>query len=121
MKKVLLAGPNDWWGEVQPPEAIDKWGDTGPGGLIMFLNVILRLVFVGAGLFAFFNLIIAGFQFISAGGNPKAIGDAVGRIWKSLLGLVIIVSSFAIAGIIGWIIFGDPSAILQPSITGPGG
>ena len=120
MKKILLA--NDWWGEIQPPEAIKKWGDSGagPGGLILFLNVILRLMFVGAGLFAFLNIIIAGFQFISAGGNPKAIGEAVGRIWKSLLGLAIIVSSFALAAIIGWIIFGDPRAILQPSITGPG-
>ncbi|MBL7159551.1 hypothetical protein ISS85_03680, partial [Candidatus Microgenomates bacterium] len=70
MKKTLLAGPNDWWGEISPPEAINKWGDPGPGGLILFLNVILRLMFVGAGLFAFFNIIIAGFQFISAGGNP---------------------------------------------------
>ena len=119
MKKILLA--DNWWGDIETPDAIKKWGDagTGPGGLIMFLNVILRLVFVGAGLFAFFNIIIAGFQFISAGGNPKAIGEAVGRIWKSLLGLVIIVSSFVIAAIIGWIIFGDPRAILQPSIVGP--
>ena len=116
MKKVFLA--NDFWGEISPPPGIDKWGaDPFAGGMIGFLNAILRIIFIVAGLFAFFNVIIAGFQFLSAGGNPKAIGEAVGRIWKSLLGLVIIVSSFILAAIFGWLIFGDPMAILQPDIT----
>ena len=85
--------------------------------MVGFLNAILRIIFLVAGLFAFFNVIIAGFQFLSAGGNPKAIGEAVDKIWKSLLGLVIIVSSFVLAVIFGWLIFGDPMAILRPEIT----
>ena len=107
---------NNFWGEISPPPGVVRY-DPGAGGLINFLNAILRLVFVGAGLFAFFNFIIAGFGFISAGGDPKAINNAWNKIWQSLLGLLIIVGSFVLAGIFGWLIYGDPTAILQPKIT----
>lgn len=117
MKINLLA--NNFIGEISPPPGIPDY-DPGPGGLILFLNVILKLIFVIAGLFAFFNIIIAGFQFLSAGGNPKAIDAAWSRIWKSLLGLILIVGSFVLAAIFGWLIFGDPTAILQPKLTTPG-
>lgn len=109
----LLA--NNLWGEISPPPGVARY-DIGPGGLINFLNVVLRLIFVIAGLFAFFNFIIAGFQFISAGGDPKAINNAWNKIWQSLLGLLIIVGSFVLAAIFGWLIYGDPTAILQPKI-----
>lgn len=105
-----------FFGTVSPPP-------TGYGGvfsgLVPFLNNILRLLFVIAGLFAFFNLVIAGFQFMSAGGDSKAIEKAWSRIWQSLIGLLIIVGSFLLAAIFGYILFGDATAILQPKIWGP--
>ena len=90
------------------------------GGLILFFTNILRLVFVAAGLFAFVNLILAGFQFMSAGGDPKAIEKAFGKIWQSLLGLVIVVGSFALAALFGYILFNNAGFILNPQIYGPG-
>jgi hypothetical protein len=90
------------------------------GGLILFFTNILRLVFVVAGLFAFINLILAGFQFMSAGGDSKQIEKAFGKIWQSLLGLVIVVGSFALAALIGYIVFGHADFILNPQIYGPG-
>ena len=105
-----------FFGTVSPPP-------TGYGGvfsgLVPFLNNILRLVFVIAGLFAFFNLIIAGFGFMSAGGDPKGIEKAWSKIWQSLIGLLIIVGSFLLAAIFGQLLFGSPTAILQPVIWGP--
>lgn len=116
MKSRFLA--NDLWGEISPPPGVSRWGaDPFKGGMVGFLNAILRIIFVIAGLFAFFNFIIAGFQYLQAGGDPKAVGAAWNRIWKSLLGLVVIVSSFVLAAIFGWLIFGDPMAILAPEIT----
>ncbi|NIM12952.1 MAG: hypothetical protein GTN82_13120, partial [Candidatus Aminicenantes bacterium] len=43
-------------------------GEIGEGtfGLIALLNNLLKLVVVLAGLFAFFNLIVAGYQFMTA-------------------------------------------------------
>lgn len=89
------------------------------GGLILFLTNILRLVFVAAGIFAFVNLIIAGFQFMSAGGDAKALGQAWDRIWGSLLGLILVVGSFALAALFGYVLFGDAGFILNPKIYGP--
>ena len=89
-------------------------------GLISFLSNLIRLAIVGAGLFAFINLILAGFQYIGSGGDVKATGAALNRINMSLVGLVVIVASFAIAGVIGLLLFGDASAILSPTIYGPG-
>jgi hypothetical protein len=90
------------------------------GGIIVFLTNILRLVFVAAGIFAFVNLILAGFQFIGAGGDPKAISAAWAKIWQSLLGLILVVGSFALAALFGYLLFGDAGFILNPSIYGPG-
>ena len=90
------------------------------GGLILFLTNILRLVFVVSGIFAFINLILAGFQFMSAGGDPKAVEKAWGKIWQSLMGLILVVGSFALAALFGYLLFGNAGFILNPQIYGPG-
>lgn len=96
-------------------------GSLGPeGGLIVLLNNVLRLVFVASGIFAFLKIILAGVGFINAGGDTKKIESAWNGIWQSLFGLVIIVGSFAIAALIGILLFGNAGAILNPQIYGPG-
>lgn len=107
------------FGNISPP--YQKYqSDVGPDfGLVVFLNNVLRLLFVVGGLLAFLNLIVAGFQFLQSGGDPKSIEQAWNKIWQSLVGLLIIVSSFLIAAIAGYILFGDPTMILNPRIKGP--
>ncbi len=105
------------FGEVKPP--LVQYG-TWYLGLVPFLNNLLRLVFVIAGLFALVNLITAGFQFMGAAGDPKQIEKAWSKIWQSLIGLILIVGSFLLAAIFGYLIFGSPTAILYPEIWGPG-
>jgi hypothetical protein len=92
---------------------------TGKSGLISFANNLLKLIIGVAGLFAFFNIIIAGYTFMSAGGDPKKVEQAWAKIWQSLLGLLFVAGSFVLAAIFGWLIFGDASAILVPKIYGP--
>ena len=98
------------FGSVKPPLPATT---TAQG---LFTNV-LRIVFFAAGLWAFLNIIIAGYQFMNAGGDPKAITAAWGRIWQSLLGLIIIVSSFVLAGIVGFLIFNDPLFMFKAPIV----
>jgi hypothetical protein len=99
----------------------DLFGVGGQaGGLIDFISNILKLVTVVAGLFAFINLILAGFTYISSGSDPKSTQAAMAKINMSLIGLVIIAASYAIAAIAGLVIFGDSTAILTPVIYGPG-
>lgn len=109
--------PNNPFGCIDNPLPTTA---PGPGGgLIVLLSNILRLVFVGAGIFAFLRVVTAGIGFIGAGGDSKKIAAAWDSIWQSLLGLVIIVSSFAIAAIAGQLLFGNWLAILSPKVYGP--
>ena len=114
-----------FFGRIENPFkklGVDVYGqDVGPNfGLILFLNNVLKLVIVLAGVFAFLNVIIAGYQFMTAMGDPKGITSAWNKIWQSLIGLVLVVGSFVLAAIFGWLLFGDATAILQPKIFGPG-
>jgi len=102
--------------KTQMPSAYQS---VAGGGLILFLTNILRVVFVAAGILAFINLVVAGFQYMNAGGDAKALTAAWGRIWQSLMGLVLIVGSFALAALFGYILFGDAGFILSPKIYGP--
>lgn len=90
------------------------------GGLIIFSTNVLRLIFLIAGVFAFIKIVLAGLAWISASGEPKKIEQAWSNIWQSLIGLLIIISSFALAAIIGQLFFGDINFILRPTLFGIG-
>lgn len=108
-----------FFGGITPPEPfISKYGSY-ENGLMAFANNILKLVIVVAGLYTFLNIIIAGYGFLSAGGDVKKVEQAWNKIWQSLLGLAFVAGSFVLAAIFGWLIFKDPTAILSPKIYGP--
>lgn len=106
----LLAACDSFFGCITPPEPLTK---TTP---IDFANTILRVVIVGAGLYAFINIIVAGYQFLGAEGDVKKVEAAWKKIWQSLLGLAFVAGSFVLAAIFGKLIFNDWTAILSPQI-----
>lgn len=112
---------DDIVGDITSPLPSAYQGLTGsPGGPILLLTNVIRLLFVAGGIFSFINILVAGFGFMTAGGDSKKITDAWNKIWQSLLGLVFIVGSFALAAVFGQILFGDATFILNPKIYGPG-
>ena len=115
----LIAQAENFFGNITPPAAIQAYGDLDTFGLVKFANNILKLLIVGAGIYAFINIIIAGYEFLGAGGDAKKVEAAWKRIWQSILGLAFVAGSFVLAAILGWIIFKDPTAILNPKIYGP--
>ncbi len=60
-------------------------------------NVLLTLAFFVAGLVFFINLLVGGLQWLSSGGDPKALQSARGRIMNAFVGLIIVSAAFAIA------------------------
>ncbi len=118
--KIFAQTPNPvqtLFGTVANPLAT-TYGDYNTG-LIALLTNIIRLAFVAAGIFALFNFIVAGFQYMNAGGDSKALTAAWSRIWLSLVGLIILVGSFALAALFGYLFFGNAEFILKPVIYGP--
>jgi len=109
----------DIWGRVGAPPGVSNYGGGGISGIQMFVSIIVKSLIVFAGIYAFFNIIIAGYAFMSAGGNPEKIANAWAKIWQTLLGLVIAAASFVLAAIFGQLIFRDPNALLQLRIFTP--
>ena len=106
-------------GEVKPPP-IEGFKGLMEGGLTTFINNILKLLIVGAGIFAVMNLVLAGYAFMSAGDDPKKMQGAWAKIWQTFLGLAFAAGAFVLAAIFGQLIFKDPNALLQLKIFGPG-
>lgn len=109
-----------FFGNVEPPPGVNLYGGDINTGPMQFANNVLKLVIVIAGLYAFINLIVAGYDFLGAGGDAKKVQQAWDKIWQSLLGLAFVAGSFVLAAVFGWLIFKDPTAILSPKIFGPG-
>ncbi len=108
------------FGQVNPPPGIDKYGASlESGGPQNLLNNIVRLVIVAAGIYAFINLILAGYGFMSAGDDPKKIAAATRKIWQTLLGLAVVAGSFVLAALFGQVLFGDATALLQLRFVTP--
>jgi flagellar biosynthesis protein FlhB len=107
---------NNPFGPISPP-AGTQFGTTGNEALVNFLNKIFQVLIVIAGVYAVLNLILAGYQFISAGGNPENVEKAWSRIWQTLVGLLIVAGAFVIAGIVSFLLFGDAGKILNPQFA----
>lgn len=105
------------FGTINPPTP--NYKDVNVG-LPTFITNVITIVFAAAGLYAFFNLMIAGFSYITAGGDEKKIAAATYSINMSLIGLVVMVAAAAVTGIVSYLLFGSATAILSPTITGPG-
>lgn len=122
---TLLAEGESVFGQVSPPPQITSgYGSltnltSAGGGIIGFFSNLIRLIMILGGIWSFINIILAGFAYITNQGNPEAIAKANQQIYMSLVGMVIIVGSFILAAIAGWLLFGDASAILNPQIYGP--
>lgn len=115
----VFAQVSDIVGDINNPALPTAYQDISNNAITLFITNIIRILFVAAGIYAFFNLILAGYQYMSAAGDAKALNAAWARIWQSLVGLIIIIGSFALAVVFGQILFGQPGFILNPQIYGP--
>jgi hypothetical protein len=109
------------FGTIQPPAGVaqyDASAGSGQTGLIVFLSNIIRIGTVVAGIWAMANFILAGWSYVTSSGDPKAHTDAMAKITFSVVGIVIIVGAYTLAAIVGLVVFGDATYILNPRFTG---
>ena len=102
------------FGAIDRTPGVDRYGDLAEGGLNDFVSNILAFLGVLGGIIMFISLIVAGWQYLSAQGNPQVLVNAGNKIIGSLIGLVIIAAAFVIASIIGLVFFGDAGFLLRP-------
>lgn len=104
------------FGTVDNPLA-GKYDSTQGEGLFKFLSNIFKLVGTLAGIYMVFQIIMAGYKYISAQGDAKQTEAAWAQIWQSIVGIVVIASAFVIAGLVERF---TGIKILNPTIYGPG-
>lgn len=94
--------------EAQKEEVGNKL-NTVIGSIIGFLTIVSALWF-------FIQFIIAGFSWISAGGDKTALENARKKLMNSVIGITIVAAAWVIVGVIGTMLgldILDPGAIMQ--------
>ena len=105
------------FGQIKPPAALSAYGSSPSGAIGMLIERVIQVLIVGAGIYALFNFIIAGYSFLSAGDDAKKVAGAWAKIWQTVLGLAFAAGAFVLAAIFGQLIFNDPTFILHPQIN----
>ncbi|MCB9813461.1 MAG: hypothetical protein H6772_03580 [Pseudomonadales bacterium] len=110
---------------IQPPsEAYSVDGDTQAGVLANFdllLSNVLGLFTIFGGIFFVIYFLIASVQWITSGGDSGKLTEARNKMIQGVLGLVILVASYGIIGLVGTIVGIDiinPVAQLEKIIPG---
>jgi len=72
------------------------------GTFTLFLSNMIGVLTIIGGLWFLFQIIIAGYRWISAGGDKQNVQDAQKRLQNALIGLIVVVAAYIIVGIIGY-------------------
>lgn len=108
-------GPIDAPAGVAELNADERAGESGIG-LLIFISNMIKVVSIVAGVWVMFNFVTAGFTYITSAGDSGAYSKIGEKLSYSVTGLLLIVASYTIAGIIGLIIFGNATYIINPEI-----
>ena len=116
---VFAAEDENIFGTIQAPPGVDKWQEeVGEGniGIFLFISQIIKLVTIAAGIWTMFNFILAGWIYLTAGGDSSASEKVSTKMTNSVIGLVIVALSYSIAALLGLLIFGDADFFLNPTL-----
>ena len=113
MNNLLADSP---FGTIKAPDALSSYGSDPGGAIGGLIQKVIWLLIVGAGIYSLFNLVLAGYDFISAGDDVKKVSGAWAKISQTMIGLSIAAGAFVLAAIFGQLIFGKWDFILNPSI-----
>jgi hypothetical protein len=109
------------FGVIQAPPGVAEFNAQAESGvgLILFFSNLIKLIAVIAGLWTMLNFILAGFTYVTSADNPSAIEKIGSKLTLSVVGLGIIIASYTIAAVIGLLLFGDATFIINPQIPTP--
>ena len=98
------------WKTMMPKELEEKFPKGIKTTLGDIISAILPFVFTGAGIALFIYLLFGGFQFLTSGGDPKAVEGAKSKITNALIGFAIIFIAFLLIKVLEGVL-GIPSPV----------
>lgn len=113
LNSIIKIAHADVVGEINLPEGIP----SDVGKTTQFLSAIIRFFIILGGLFTLWQFLSGGLLYITSGGDKTKVSEASNKITMSIVGLVIMASSFVIIAIISRILFGSFTTILIPKFT----
>ena len=97
---TTLAGAGGSLGKIDPPANVPTVIGDPSAFVGKIIQNSLTLLITVAFVIALVWTMIAGIRFITAGGDPKTISSAWSQIYWGLIGLVVVLGSFAIINIV---------------------
>jgi len=109
-------------GEITVPEGVKRYNllairDGGNIGILVFVTRALQFFAVLCGLLVFFNILYGGYEYIVGAGKTDVHVKVRERLTWSVVGLILLIAAYMIAALIGLLIFGDPTFLLNPDLT----
>lgn len=92
------------FGKINPPPELNSFiqkGGNGAGGISLFLNNLIILIYIIAGVVFVFMLLWGALQWIMSGGDKEAVAGARNRIMHAIIGIVLFAVAFAVIKVIG--------------------
>lgn len=125
MKLIAQVGSQteEIFGRINAPQPVENtYGALGGGGagLTGFISDIIILLTIVGGIWALFNIIIGGLSLITSDGDSSKLSEFGGKLSMTVIGLILMVGAPLIAAIIGFLVFGDATTLLSPTLIGPG-
>lgn len=94
MLNILLLVALFWAAQFLPVLAI---GDPAQiSDIVGVLQRIIQLLAPAAAIALFIMLLVAGFQFLTSGGDPKSVGQARMTLTLAIIGIILVISAWLI-------------------------
>lgn len=98
----IAVDPRDVFGTLKPPPELQPLVAKGAaGGISLFLNNLITLIYEVAAILVVFMLLWGGLEWILSGGDKEKVEGARKRIVNALIGLAILAVAFAILKVFG--------------------
>jgi len=104
IKNLLLAEKFEPLGTIGEGKGFGPWaaGTSDPGGtLTKIISNFLAIMTIAAGIWFLFQVILAGYNYLSAGGDRDKIVHAGQKLTNALIGLAIVVAAYALLSLVG--------------------
>jgi len=104
MKKILLSAKYDL-GTIGEGEGLGPWTNPTEPGIILadILSMAIGVMTLGAGIWFLFQVIIAGYNYLSAGGDRERFVAAGRKLTNSMIGLAVVIAAYALMALLGTI------------------
>ncbi len=100
----IAADPKDIFGTITPPQELQpliNQGGQGGGGISLFLNNLIILIYEVAIVLVFFMFLWGAVEWLISGGDKEKVAEARKRIVNALIGLLLLAVAFAILKVFG--------------------